>query len=353
MRFHRMTHAQKVGVVLILGTWGLASFHLRNLWSENSAPENLWSLWFVSTFILCLGFQIFLGAAHKSLWWGNILLHFAVPIFGPFFIFVLILALVVSPKMELLSDFHEEDAALAIKKHDGDPKSYGESMRYNLNVEPLVETIRSKAGTDLKRGAIEMLSKMRTPHAVSLLKECLSDSNSEVRFYASSGLSRIEESLNERIIKYKKIVQNHAEPSSQDVFFLGKAYYEFIYLSVQDEASLQYYLKQATINFEKAFKINPNDLKIVEQLERAYTRSGRHEEARQLKNLVQLGEHQNLMYQAESWYNEKKFKKCKEVLNDMSNNLDPAQERGPVAEVLAMWGIAPQIIKREGEHHES
>ena len=347
MSYRRMPPAQRMGFLLITGTWTLGLGYLGRAGGQDLDPSHLVLLGLVCSLFWCLGFQIFLGVSYKSLWWGNLLLHFGLPILGPFFIFALILALALSLKMELLSDFHEEDAALAIKKHDAEPKSYGESLRHNLNVEPLVETIRSNAGTDLKRGAIEMLAKMRSPHAISLLKECLSDSNSEVRFYASSGLSRIEESLNEKIIKFKKLVQFNPEPSAQDFFLLGQAYYEFIYLAVQDEASLQYYLKQAVLNFEKAFKAQPQDLKVVEQLERAYTRAGRHEEARQLKNLVHLETHQNLMYQAESWYKERNFKKCKEVLQLLLSKGLPLQEHSPIAGVMAMWGLDPLSSNRE------
>ena len=226
-------------------------------------------------------------------------------------------------------------------------------MRHSLNVEPLVETIRSDASTDLKRGAIEMLAKMRSPYAVSLLKECISDQNSEVRFYASSGLSRIEESLNEKIIKYKNIIKQKSEVTHQDYFLLAKAYYEFIYLSIQDEASLQYYLRQSVDNFEKAFQLNPQDINYIEELVRAYTRIGRHEDARQLKDKVHLKEHKNLMYLAESYYKEKDYRKCKEILETFAAQGLPQESSGPIAGVLSLWEIDSKTAQGGAQSYEA
>jgi hypothetical protein len=330
---------QTTGMLIILTSWVVLIFFFQMLDIQRLELDWMVLIHVSFSLALILGTQIFLASTDKILFWSNVFLHLGFPFLGPCFSGCLVLALACSPRMELLSDFHEEDASLTIKKHNAEPKSFGDSLRHSLNVEPLVETIRSDQGTDLKRGAIEMLTRIANPHSVSLLKECLSDSNSEVRFYASSGLARIEEGLNHHIIKYKNRLKEMAEPTGNDYYQLAKAYYEFVYLAIQDEASLQYYLKQSIINFEKAYGCSPFESKILNALERAYTRAGLYAEARKLKESMEGDGDQDLMYTAESWFKERQFFKCKEVLLQMAEQSEQPNSTDPIGSVLGLWRL--------------
>jgi hypothetical protein len=253
------------------------------------------------------------------------------------FALALVVSLALSPKMDLLADFHEEDKALRTHHAHEVEESLGDTIRKRVNVEPIVETIRSNAGVDLKRGAIETLTNIKNPHAVGLLKECLSDANSEVRFYASGGLSRIEEGLNADIISKKNNIKKMDHPSSNDFFELGKAYYEFIYLAIQDEASLRYYLDQSILNFEQAYQKEPKLTRYRQQLEKAYSRGGYHDKAKLLLQRQGASEERNLMYLAETHFKHADFERCQDTLAKVKAE-DKKWEA--IEDVMQLWELA-------------
>lgn len=308
---------QIIGLVVIVVTWSIAITLSRKVNLADITLLQWFCLHLLSSIFLATGFQIYFSSFKWSLAIGNFCLHFFLPLIGGFFAATLIITMSFSKRMELLADFHEEDAALATSGHKKNTDSYDQSVQKTHKVEPLVEVIRSHSGVDLKRGAIETLTNIANPHSISLLKECLSDNNSEVRFYASSGLSRIEERLNGEIIRCKEKVKKHKEPHAQEYFQLAKAYYEFIYLSIQDEASLQYYLKQSIKFFEKAHDLASDDQQIIKSLERAYTRDGQHEKAKSLQQEKDPNEAESPMYQAEALFKEGKFKACLEIIQEI------------------------------------
>lgn len=269
-----------------------------------------------STVLFSLSIMLFYRVWSLYLLLFLIISHACFPVLGTAFSGCLMLSMFFFKKMELLSDFHEEDNQLKKGMSHDVTKSYAMSVQENVNVEPLVETIRSHASADLKRGAIETLTQICNPPSIGLLKECLSDPDTEVRFYASSGLSRIEERLNADIIKYKKVIEGKDEAGAMDYFNLAKAYYEFIYLAIQDEASLSYYLNQAILNFEKAYQ-KKDETKIRMALQRAYTKAGRNEDAKELEE-KQIESHDK-MYLAEMFFKEGRLKDCKKALSEMDD----------------------------------
>lgn len=238
------------------------------------------------------------------------------PVFAPCFSMSLMLTLCLTRKMDLLGGYHEEDQAIASSLEQTVINNYEDAMMANMNVEPIVETIRGNAPPEFKRGAIETLTNICSPQSVQLLKECLHDENSEVRFYASSGLSRIEARLNERIVKYK-LLHQQGDESLETLSELSKAYYEFIYLELQDRASLSYYLNQAICFFEKASRFPSAGEDVHKGLQRAYTVAGRYEDARLVHDLHftdKLSNTNNIMYLAENFFNEGRLKECQEII---------------------------------------
>ena len=300
-----------VGWMILFEKYGLDLFKM-------DPTREMLQVYFMVCGIFATSGMIFFSTRSLILGGGLYLLYALFPLFGPSFGGALMLALLFQKKLDLLTDFHEEDKALG--KGMGpqrEVKSYEVSIRENINVEPLVETIRSHVNPDLKRGAIETLTQICSPDSIALLKECLSDPNTEVRFYASSGLSRIEERLNGEIVKYKNILKDPSHVVCTDDYLnLGKAYFEFIYLEIQDQASLAYYLQEAINAFEKAHAEASDSVPVLQALERAYIKAGRNDDARLLKK-KHSGKDTNLIYLAESYYDEGQLTKCKEVFDTM------------------------------------
>jgi len=242
---------------------------------------------------------------------------------APMFFICLMVTLVFSKKLELLSDFHDESAPQNLNYES--TETFEESIQKNVNVEPLVEIIRSHhMGTDLKRGAIETLTQICDPVSITLLKECLSDPDTEVRFYASSGLSRIEESLNEKIIKYKEITSKD-EATAEDYFQYGRAYYEFIYLSIQEKDSLTYYLNMAIDNFFIAFKRNKTKKIYKDFLQKAYTNIEQHNNSEEIEKELSDQE-DDPVYTAEVLFKEGKMVECRDMLQGYESKWSNIQD---------------------------
>jgi len=334
----RLNLHQAIGFFLILGSWALISLlgQITNLTSLELGK--LFTLHLVFSSVQTFGFFIFCGSRNPALLAGNIFVHFCLPLIGSFFIVVYVMSVGLSKKMDLLSDFHEEDKALALERTQKETRTYGESIRETVNVEPIVETLRSHAGPDLKRGAIETLTQIANPQAVALLKESLTDPNSEVRFYASSGLSRIEEKLNQQILKHKNHLQRSPKPSFGDQLRLGKAYYEFVFLAMQDEASLQYYIQQASHHFEKAHEMDPSEPSILKSLEKVYTRSSNFKALESLREKQkELNSPNDPMYLAESHFKSGQLFAAKEVLGKMDST---NQRFHTVKDVQELWALS-------------
>jgi len=235
------------------------------------------------------------------------------PIMAPVFFICLMVTLIFSKKLELLSDFHDESAPQNLNYESSE--TFEESIQKNVNVEPLVEIIRSHhLGTDFKRGAIETLTQICDPVSITLLKECLSDPDTEVRFYASSGLSRIEEDLNKKIIKYKEKTSKD-DAVAEDFFNYGSAYYEFIYLALQEKDSLTYYLNMAIDNFLIAFKRNKTEKKYKDSLQKAYANADHHDNSDEIEKEL-LGQENDPVYIAETLFKERKMSECRDLLQN-------------------------------------
>lgn len=336
MRINLNLH-QAIGFFLILGSWALISLLGQITELTSLDLSKLLVLHILFSAVQSFGFFIFCGKRNRALLIGNLFVHFCLPLIGSFFVVVYVITVAVSKKMDLLSDFHEEDKALALQRNQKVIRSYGESIRETVNVEPIVETLRSHANPDLKRGAIETLTQISNPQSVALLKECLTDPNSEVRFYASSGLSRIEEKLNQNILKHKTHLQKSPKPSFGDHVRLGKAYYEFVFLAMQDEASLQYYIRQATQHFEQAHAMDPEEHSTIRLLEKVYTRSG---DFSSLERLQQKQREINVsndpMYLAESHFKAGEFLQAQEVISKIDKDRQSFQT---VRDVRELWEI--------------
>jgi len=319
MRLSRNIH-QPIGLFLVLSSWALIA--LLGQITELARLERETLLWLHILFatVQSFGFFIFCGSLNPALLAGNLIVHFFLPLLGPFFVVVYVVTVALSRKMDLLSDFHEEDKALALNRTQHQVRTYGESIRGTVNVEPLVETLRSHSGADLKRGAIETLTQISSPQSVALLKECLTDPNSEVRFYASSGLSRIEENLNQNILRHKRQLEQSVKPSFGDHLGLGKAYYEFVFLNMQDADSLGYYVRQAISHFEKALALNPEEPAVIQALEKAYYRTCNHDALSALRSRQGLEKSpQDPMYLAEYHFNSGNLAAAGQVLGQMKD----------------------------------
>lgn len=113
-------------------------------------------------------------------------------------------------------------------------------------LQPLSDIIHSAAPLSMKRTAIEALSQMETPEAVAVLRDALRMDSVEVRFFAASVLSRLEDTLT------RKLRQLDKEKNSRDITVLlntAQTYYDYAFYEI-----VEGYRKEACLQaaFEKA-----------------------------------------------------------------------------------------------------
>jgi hypothetical protein len=307
---------QILGIIIFATTIYFAVKHLDSKNFSFKYSDDLLLIHTISSLSFTIAASLFFRSISPLFITLNFCSFFLFPIMGAIFYGSLMVSLMLSKKMELLSDFHDESTPQNLNYET--TETFEESIQKNINVEPLVEIIRSHhLGTDLKRGAIETLTQICDPVSVTLLKECLSDPDTEVRFYASSGLSRIEENLNEQILKYKEKT-GRDEATAEDFFQYGKSYYEFIYLSIQDNDSLTYYLNMSIDNFLIACNRNKSEKKYKEFLQKAYANAGEHEKSKEIEQELE-NESKDPVYEAETQFKDNKFKECKSTLNNLNS----------------------------------
>jgi tetratricopeptide (TPR) repeat protein len=77
-------------------------------------------------------------------------------------------------------------------------KRVGQVLADEIAIEPVIDVLQGD-DPDLKRGAVKLLQRIGTPNAVGLLRQSLSDQFPEVRFYAHSALTELEDAFTKHI----------------------------------------------------------------------------------------------------------------------------------------------------------
>jgi hypothetical protein len=111
---------------------------------------------------------------------------------------------------------------------------------------PLVEIL---AGDDmnLKRGAVEQLTRLRTPEAIAVLMSHRSDPSMEMRFYINSSLARIKKELDESLDAAR--YQMHMESDSvAGRLNLAKVYLLYAQSGLLDADLVNAYGKEAILH---------------------------------------------------------------------------------------------------------
>lgn len=164
--------------------------------------------------------------------------------------------------MGLAGEFERRDFLPYYAEFLEDAEDMDAFLEAEINVQPIMDIIN---GTDaeLKRGAIRVLRRRATPEAVHMLKLCLSDSDLEVRFYAHTALSRMEEQYVETIDNARRSASSD-EP--KDLQTLAEAYETYADSGLHGEDFRLEQLKAACEIYEKIRSKNPDDLHVTLRL---------------------------------------------------------------------------------------
>ncbi len=133
-----------------------------------------------------------------------------------------------------------------------------------LDVMPLAD-ILAGIDLDLKRGAIERLAQLKTPEAIDILLECRSDPSSEIRFFATSALTKIKREFDEAIEAARRHMKKDIYKISSRIF-LAKVYLQYSRSHLLDVATAQAYEKEALYHLDYCIRTEEKSCEAFEML---------------------------------------------------------------------------------------
>lgn len=133
-------------------------------------------------------------------------------------------------------------------------KRVGQVLADEIAIEPVIDVLQGD-DPDMKRGAVKLLQRIGTPSAVALLRQSLSDHSPEVRFYAHSALTELEDGFTHRIQAINKILET--APSAGAFRSLGLEYRAYADSGLADETARKQHLEAARDAFIKSLGLEP------------------------------------------------------------------------------------------------
>lgn len=124
------------------------------------------------------------------------------------------------------------------------------TLHDELSIQPVVDILEGEDAA-LKRGAIQLLRRLGTPDAVRTLKKSLGDSNAEVRFYAHTALTRLEEGYAERLGQAQETLR---DDDHEGLMALAKIQQEYAASGLPDDSIRTQMLLEARSNMVKALE---------------------------------------------------------------------------------------------------
>lgn len=109
---------------------------------------------------------------------------------------------------------------------------------------PMVDILRSNAPVAEKRVAIEALARLETPESVSILRDALSEPSVEVRFYAASVLSRLEERLASRLRSLEEDIASRRRTDPAVELEIARSYLDYAYYGLAEGVRRTTYLQR-------------------------------------------------------------------------------------------------------------
>lgn len=146
-----------------------------------------------------------------------------------------------------------DDAAWVLTAPHGQD-AFRQTMRkkarilHELDIMPLADILEGD-DTELKRGAIEELARLRTPEAMDILLQHRSDHEMEVRFYVTSALSKVKKEFDEQLDSARQEMQKDVYKLDARIY-LAKIYLDYARSNLLDEATSIAYEKEAIYHLE-------------------------------------------------------------------------------------------------------
>ena len=194
-------------------------------------------------------------------------------------------------------------------------KRYGEGFVFKAINSPYRDT---------KESVIFLLSEIKNPLAITLLKKATYIDDDEVRLLALSNLSRLEKELNSKLHKLIKKAEETENPKEKGILLkeIAMLYWEFVYLNISDEEFQRFYIEQAKNYALDAVSILKDDYQLYFLLGKIFLKEKNIEKAEEyLKKSILLNPQDESVYTylAEISFIKNDYKQTKTLLQKIRN----------------------------------
>jgi len=158
--------------------------------------------------------------------------------------------------------------------------------------------------------AFLIISELKTPQNIQLLKRGLMDKNDEVRLLSFSILNNLENNLNEKLHYFKSLLEkeNNIKYNKK----IAKLYWEFIYFNLVDNDFKEFFLNEIHSNLKKVLDKKPNDIEALFLLGKLYMSQKKYDEAFHIFSKINTKE--SVPFLIELYFYKKDYKKVKELI---------------------------------------
>lgn len=133
-----------------------------------------------------------------------------------------------------------------------------------LEIEPVVDVLRED-DPELKRAAIDAIARQGGVSAVRLLIGLLHDPSPEARFFASIGLSRLEDEISRTILAaQRRLAEDPQAPGLRE--HVAQLYLDYAVSGFLEGVTRDYYLDLARQMFEEARATSPRPEAVIRRL---------------------------------------------------------------------------------------
>lgn len=201
---------------------------------------------------------------------------------------------------------------------------------------PIIDVLQSGATDDEKRNAIEGLARLESPEAVDTLRTALVNESPDIRFYAASVLSRMEERLAQRV-KALDDAMVHGEQTDADLDLeKARTFFDYAYLRLAEDVRRADYLERAVTCATAAVQsgADPSGWVVAG---RALMELHRYQEAEEMftRYLDAVGENvKGLLWRAEARFYLGQYRKVRE---DCARALRFGEVSETVAQAAKLW----------------
>lgn len=146
------------------------------------------------------------------------------------------------------------------ERDEGDVVARAREMEISLlderEIEPVVDVLKED-DPELKRAAIEAITRQRDAGAVHLLRGLLHDPAPEARFFASVALARLEDEIGQSILAAQHALAEDPDgPEARER--LAWLYWDYALSGFLEGVTRDYYLGLALRAFEDAMEVSPD-----------------------------------------------------------------------------------------------